>query len=744
LAHRRGAFSQVRLPDWAPLAALAVVLALAWVNFLTSARWADQPGALHGWRKPWYAIALAVATILTIVTRRQVGKPIGLGRASAVTLVLTGAGVLVSVLLSRLPPSTWLQIPFKDDWTPLYQHAVNGAELTRRGVVVGWNWGFLGGYPTSTDIAQNFAALAFVPMALLGDRLGYHVLHVALFLAVPIYVWWDLRHDDRETGLVAAGLSCFFAAGFFGAIGSSGDTNSLVGVCCAGLAVIGSRAARMGRRWGGPVMMLGLTLALYSHTAFFVYGLIYLALEAVYFRDRTAAMRLVVAATLSGIAALPVHWESLRYPAYVSFNNTVYNPGAPINWPVFARTIYYNVEILALPHRWFNDYRSLANIWLPALAVVAFGAERSRVGFFACAAVLTQALLRLNTSEAGAMFDRIQHMLPMLTAPALAGFVLRRAGTRKLAVALLVVLALYVQTNFTPIRHVPELRAFDPALIDRVAASDGNMVLVEISPHRDMDSDPHRRSQTTPFDVHFEGLLPGVAGQRFYSQMIDGWVWNVFRGQVVGAGTFAGRPIAETPGDAFVGEMQRWGVRHLFVWTDPSRDYLARNGRFVERWRGGLWSHFELRGADVRSVVTTTGSARLRNLDFLGADIELADATAGEPVIVRANYYPAWRAFLGEREVALYASGGQLAFRAPDSGSYVVRLEYPRYRWLSAVAVMVFVFGSWGMARWPRQASLQHSSDNGLDHEGSAADYTLGPAARHETKIQRRHHGQAL
>jgi hypothetical protein len=732
------------LPDWAPLAALAVVLVLAWLNFLTSARWADQPGALHGWRKPWYAIALVAATVLTIVTRRQVGTPVRLGLAPAATLVVTGAGVLVTALLSRLPPSTWLQIPFKDDWTPLYQHAVNGAELARRGVVVGWNWGFLGGYPTSTDIAQNFAALAFVPMALLGDRLGYHVLHVALFLAVPIYVWWDLRHDDRETGLVAAGLACFVASGFFGAIGSSGDTNSLVGVCCAGLGMIGSRAARMGRRWGGPVMMLGLTLALYSHTAFFVYGLIFLALEAVYFRDRTAAMRLVVAATVSAIAALPVHWESLRYPDYVSFNNTVYNPGAPINWSVFARTIYYNVEILALPHRWFNDYRSLANIWLPALAVVALGAERSRVGFFACAAVLTQALLRLNTSEAGAVFDRIQHMLPMLTAPALAGFVLHRAGTGKLAVALLVVLALYVQTNFAPIRHVPDLRAFDPALIDRVAASDGNMVLVEISPHRDMDSDPHRRSPTTPFDVHFEGLLPDVAGQRFYSQMIDGWVWNVFRGQVVGAGTFAGRAIAETPRDTFVEEMQRWGVRHLFVWTDASREYLAGDTRFVDRWHGGLWSHFELRGADVRSVVTATGSARLRNLDFLGADVELTNATAGEPVIVRANYYPAWRAFLGEREVALYASGGQLAFRAPESGSYVVRLAYPRYGWLSLVGVVAFGVGAWGMARWPRQQSTQHSSDVGLASQESSADYRLGPAARRDSKVQQQHHGPAL
>jgi hypothetical protein len=251
---------------------------------------------------------------------------------------------------------------------------------------------------------------------------------------------------------------------------------------------------------------------------------------------------------------------------------------------------------------------------------------------------------------------------------------------------------------------VPDLRAFNPSLIERIAASDG-MVLVEISPHRDMDSHPVRRSQTTPFDVHFEGLLPGVAGQRFYSQSVDGWVWNVFRGQVVGAGTYAGRPIDETPVEAFVAEMHRWGVRHLFVWTEESRQYLARSGRFIERWRGGHWSHFELAGADVRSVVIATGHARLRDLDVLGATIDLTGVRAGEKVIVRANYYPAWRARVDDQDVPLFASDGQLAFRSPRSGRYVVRLEYPRYRWLSAGALAVFVIGLWSLSRWPRHHS---------------------------------------
>jgi hypothetical protein len=714
--------------SWVPLAALSLVLMLAWLNFLLTSRWAAVPGALHGGRRPWYAAALLAATVLTLATRRRVGSAVRIGRAVSLAILFAGIGVLLTSLLSRLPPGTWQEIPFKDDWTPLFQQAVNGVALLRRGVVVGWNWWFLGGYPTSTDIAQNFATLAFVPMSLFGDRLGYHLLHVVLFLAVPVFVWWDVRQEDRETALVATGFACLFAAGYFGPLGSSGDTNSLVGVFCAGLALMSSRAARLGCRWGGPLLVVALTLAMYSHTAFFVYAVIYLALEAAYFRDKAAAIRLGMAAAVSAIAALPAHWESFRYPDFVSFNNTVYDPGAPINWSIVLSTIYYNIEILALPHRWFNDYRSLANVWLPVLLVVALRPGRSRTGFYAWAAVVTQALLRVNTSEAGALFDRIQHMLPMLTAPALAGFVICYSGTRRLAIALIALIGLYVQTSLAPIRHVPELRAFNPALIDRIAESDGNMVLVEISPHRDMDSHPTRRSPTTPFDVHFEGLLPSVAGQRFYSQMIDGWVWNVWRGQVVGAGTYYGRPIEETPIEEFVREMRHWGVGHLFVWTDASRAYLKRSGRFVERWHDDRWSHFVLPDADTRSVITSAGRGSLRNLDFLGSDIELSDVAAGAEVVVRANYYPAWRAFVGEREIALHATDGQLAFRAPSAGSYVVRLEYPRYRLLSLMAMVVLIGGVWTLGRWPRQGRLAFGLHD--EHQATRDTTLMGTESR--------------
>jgi hypothetical protein len=251
--------------------------------------------------------------------------------------------------------------------------------------------------------------------------------------------------------------------------------------------------------------------------------------------------------------------------------------------------------------------------------------------------------------------------------------------------------------SYKPVPHVNDVRDFNPALIDHLATLDGNMVLEEIAPHRDMDSDPVRHTPHASWNVHFEGLLPGVAGQRFYGQMWDGWTWSIWRGQVVGAGSFMGEAISETPSATFIAEMRRWGVRHLLVWTDASRDYLSGAGAFVERWRDGVWSDFELQDADVRSVTVAHGAARLDHLDPFGADVELNSVATDDIVVVRTNFYPAWQAEVANRAVPLFSSDGQLAFKAPADGTYIVKLEYPRRLGLSILALVTFVLGLVGL-----------------------------------------------
>ena len=78
-----------------------------------------------------------------------------------------------------------------------------------------------------------------------------------------------------------------------------------------------------------------------------------------------------------------------------------------------------------------------------------------------------------------------------------------------------------------------------PELADRVSAVDGALVLVENTPHRDMDIDPESITEPAPLGAHVEQVLGAATGRRLYAGFWDGWQWTPFRDQVLQAGRFA-------------------------------------------------------------------------------------------------------------------------------------------------------------------------------------------------------------
>ena len=400
---------------------------------------------------------------------------------------------------------------------------------------------------------------------------------------------------------------------------------------------------------------------------------------------------LVAGVACALVATLPLMWENWTLPSFFSFNNVLLHPPESFQWGQFARQVFYNVEILFRPGRWFNDYTTPIRIFLPVAILLAIQA-RGRVGFHAWAALATLGLLTLNYAEFGFAFSRPFHMLPVFTAPVLAGFIVRHAGSRPVAAALVVTLALYVQVVFSTVPHVDALDDWNGPLVERIRAATAGMVLVENSPHADMIESPAESSPKTPFEAHFEPLLPSSTGRRFYAGFWDGWQWSVFRQNTLAAGAIWGRRVLDVPPDRVLKELARWGVQDVFVWSPDSRQFFSASPEFDKRWESPPWQHFVRRTADTRSVVTATGSGSLAALDPLGARIELREVQAGTPVVVRTNYYPAWSARAGSSEIGLFPVEGQLAFNAPRSGSYDVDLTYPRRRPLMLLALMGFAF----------------------------------------------------
>ena len=674
-----------------PRAALVLSLGIMWLNYALTTRWAHVPGSVHGPKEWVFVPLLALTSALALGRWPPARRPLGL---AARVLGLAALATLAALFPVWFPPETWTQIPYLDNWPARYQSTMDGIALLKRGAFAGWQWHYLGGYHLSSDITQSHALLAFVPVLAFGPAVGFHLLHAVLFLAVPVLVFLDLREEDQETRWLATGLAAVLTCGFSYFLLRSGDTNSLAGLVCLALALVASHAAARGVRGAGAGLVAAVALLNYVHAGFVLYTALVLAVEAVFYRDGARLRRAIVAMAFGTMAGLPVHWESWRYPEYFIANNVILDPDAKLQWLPLLRQIYYNVELLWLPGRWFNDFTGLAALSLPITVYVAWRV-RSRAGLYAWIALAAMALLRLNTGQFAYLFLRPIHLLVLCMGPVLAVFVSRFVPSRPLAVSVVLLVGVYLQVLVFHVPHVRAVSEAEPVLTDRLARLDGALVLVENTPHRDMDTHPRRATEPPPFGAHLEQGLAAATGKRLYAGFWDGWQWSPYRDQVLAGGAFKGRLITEVPLEMFTRELRKWGVRHLLVWSGASTSYLRGHpGHFVERWSSGRWHQFEYLAADPRTAAAEQGAAAIAAFDPLGARVDLRDVHAGARVVLRTNYHPSWTARLDStaERIVLSDVKGQLGFTAPRDGSYSVSLVYPRRPWtvlLAAGAVLV-------------------------------------------------------
>jgi hypothetical protein len=517
--------------------------------------------------------------------------------------------------------------------------------------------------------------------------------HLVLFACIPALIWWDVRRDGREAAdvaLVAAGLAAILSANYSYFLIRSGDTNSLAGAVATLMTLVAARAARSQVRGGSLALVLALTLTNYSHRGFFIYAVLFLALDAVVAADLRSARRAAIATVAALIAGLPVTWDLYRYPSYFLANNVSLTP-MPFSASGFLRKVYYNVELLVLPGRWFNDFTGLTNIFLVVILYVLWRA-RDRARFYAAATLGAVALVRLFYEAFGYLFLRPVLLLPVFLGPPLAWFIVRRTGRRPLALALLAFTAIYVQVWFGPVPHVRDAREFNAELVERLAAAPGELALVENGWHRDADTSLQAISVRTPFPAHFETLLPPATGKRLYGGMWDGWQWTPYRNQVLANGTFKGHALADVRVEDLEAELQRWSVAQLFVWSPAAKAFFAGSSRFELTWSDPQWQQFAY-----RAPAAPSGQATLAQRDLSGGRMRLTGVRRGQRLIVPTNFHPAWRASDGGREVALLDAAGQLAFDAPRDGDYDVTLEYPRRRWLMVLALFALAAGAWVM-----------------------------------------------
>ena len=239
---------------------------------------------------------------------------------------------------------------------------------------------------------------------------------------------------------------------------------------------------------------------------------------------------------------------------------------------------------------------------------------RGRVGFHAWAALATLGLMTLNYAEFGYAFSRpftCCRCSRRRFSPASSS---GTAGSRRVALALVATLALYVQRGVH--RRSPRARVWRSGT--RRSSAGSATRRPRSRARREQPAPRHDRiaacasSPKTPFGAHFEPLLPDATGRRFYAGFWDGWQWSSFRQNLLAAGAIWGRSLEEVPPErGRARSSAKWGIRDAFVWSPAAQRFFAacRSSTSSGNLRTGSTSSG---GTPILApVVTTTGSGTL-------------------------------------------------------------------------------------------------------------------------------------
>lgn len=655
---------------------------------------------------PVGAYALWGAGMALALARQPAFALPGLDRAFRFLCRPWAAGALAlagvaAALACKFPLGEWTEVLFWDDYPTLYYASLRGLDTLAQGGVFGWDTRLLGGYYAVSDVNHNLAffLLPFLPF---GPRVGYHLLIGASVLAFPVLLALWVREALRDAGATALGfwLGGFFALTVLDNLLHWGMLNSLLGLdlLVAALLLLGRVRAR--RPWAVFPLALVLGLSVYAHVAFFLYALAFLGLEFLRRPGRILARDLALAVGGALTLSLPMTVHYVLYPGYFIENNETWSPQALTAAEALARSLrnlasYGDLRgYLTLPVK----YQALFLVTLPAAAWVAWrGPNPAR--WAAGYAALAAGAAALEVPGLTLALERLKFVLPVFLVVVWAAWMwdgeAGRPRPAALALAAALVWAAWPPRATWPLAHIQALRDFHPALMDRVAGLPAEeWVVWEAQSSYDLIDDPGEASPHGPQNNHLEALLPLETDLRYLTHIQEGYHHSVYRGNVLNAGAFRGRALRHVPLEEMRAFLDRWGVGHLVVWSEPARAYFgAHPDLFPPVWSDGQWAIFAYVGADARQVLMPHGQGRLEGEGAFGFRVVLEGVRAGDPVVVRQNAFPAWRAFWEGGKVPLYADDGRLAFRAPADGTYVVTFRYPRYTWASAVALGVLAVG---------------------------------------------------
>lgn len=676
-------------------------------------------------RLPYFALVLA--GLLTLLAREDWQPFVRLNRALgwilqpqvSLPLVLLLA---IATFLLKFPPGQFDALIFFDDYPTIYTVTLKGWEMLKQGGIFGWDPRLMGGYHTVSDVSHNeiFFFLPFLPF---GPRVGFHLMILFFYLLFPflLYGWARLEFGQERPALLTLWIGLCIGFGFFDNLLYWGMINSFIGLNLTMLNLILFALLRQGKPFADWGLILSLSLTLYAAVGFFAYSLLLLGIEFLrHFRRELIWPMAFVMGAVFGIT-LTFTYHFLRYPDYFIQSDEIYSPPHHSIGEVIAQSIRALARH-ADPQLWLIGepvrYQGAFIVSLPILGALlwdwARGKRKQGTSGLVLMAGLIMAVSLLVSPSVDMFISRIRFVIPVILALVYGDWLAReeRLHPAPLLMTLTILLALFPSRLLQPLPHVDSLRAYNAPLLGRIEALDSDLILLESMGGYDLATEGGGSTQEAELPVHLESLFPLETSKDYLANNQEGYHHSIYRRNFITSGAFRGKLLPDWPMKKVKAFLQQWGVRHLVLWSDIATDYFAGDSAFRRIWGDGFWTIYEFADAVPGDVVAGQGSGEIEVKGYFEQEVRLRDVRGGERITLRMNYFPAWRAFRGQQEIAIQDDAGQMAFVAPDSGSYAITLRYPRYTWLSILALAMLV-ASFVLSWWFQRTRVGYAAFEG-------------------------------
>ncbi len=615
--------------------------------------------------------------------------------------------------LVKFPPQQFDSLVMFDDYPTIYTVTMKGWEMLKQGGIFGWDPRLMGGYHTVSDVSHDeiFFMLPFLPF---GPRVGFHLMIMFFYLLFPLLLYWHARLElgEERPALFVLWIGLFVVFGYFDNLLYWGMVNSFLGLDFMLLNLILFTLMRQGKPYASFALILSLSLTLYAAGGFFAYSLLLLALDL--FWHFATSRKLLPRLALIGIATLLVTltftYHFLRYPSYFVQSDEIYAPPRYTVSEIIAQSVGA-LSRLADPRLWLLGrpvrYQGMFIVSIPILLSLAWssrfvattlvvpGEEKRPKSLLqtplkvVIAAILIM-LTSLVVSPSLDMFiSRVRFVLPAILALAYGAWLCqeKRVHPAPLLIVWTLLLTILPSRLLEPIRHETSLRTYNGPLLKQIESLDSDLLLLESMGGYDLATEGPGSTQAQETHVHLESYFPLETSKSYLANNQEGYHHSIYRRNFITSGAFRGRLLGDWPREEIKAFLDKWGVKHLILWSKIAIGYFDSDPDFRRLWSDGFWAIYEYRNAVPDDVIVKQGKGEITVRSYFEQDVQLSDVRGGDLVTLRMNYFPAWRAYYHGRPVELLDNDGLMAFVAPADGSYTISLHYPRYTGLTVLAL---------------------------------------------------------